>query len=1048
MARATAILTKTLKWGSVTLVALLLTLVLLAVGIDWNWVKPYIERFVSEQTGREFAIDGDLGIDLWSLQPSLRAERLRFENASWDEHPQMVKVGAFQTSIDLVQLVQGHVVIPGLMIDKPVVHLAKSRQGTPNWELKPGAKPKEPEKPPEIPAPEQPIEFPVIGRLLVTDGLVSYRDPINKADSTLTLAKLSGSTDGARGQVMLDGRGRLEEQPWRVTLRAGALAKLATSQAPCPVDVGLKVGATRAKVEGKIAEPVRLGGVDLDASLQGPGLAMFAPFFGKAAPKLPAYDLEGRITRTGTVWRLQSLVAKIGETDLKGEAAFEAGGERPFVKADLSTSHFDYADFAGLAPPSKPEKTSKKPKPLDLSSLRSLDAVINLRGDEIVTPAVALKDVRAGVRLRDGRLRVEPLAIGIGGGCVRAQAALDARSQPFNTKVQTEIQQVDLGKLRDLTQANEALEGIVDGHVEISVTGASKTQLKQNAGAGALAPIDSLIIDDSRLAYDTPDGKTTLRIAADTITRDGRRQLGIQGSGRYRGEPFNLDLQTDPLLALADTRTDKPYAIDLKASGANTEIALAGTLRQPLVLKAVDIKLSAQGSGTDRLAAALGKPLPNLPAYKVGGRVSREGARWIIDDFDGRIGDSDLQGDISLDTGGKKPFIKADLVSRRLDYADFTTVLGAESESEEKAPETKEPKPAAGKPAEPPFDLAPLERFNADLSFESKEIIAPNLPLKDIAIDLAVLDGRLEVEPFALGIGGGTIKGALSVDGATPIHGNLTTTIDQVDVQQIIEPFDLKSTFGVLDGHADMAIVGSTEAQIAAAAEQTALTFIHSLVIENTQLAYVDPNSGIDLDVSMHTTDAPNGAEPIMIDGSGRYQGEAFSLNVGAGSLLRLLEEIRPYPVEARAEVARTVARLKGDVTRPLGMKGLDLNLSIKGPNPTRLEKLAGLPLPDLPPYEIKGELFRDEAAWRLQGFKGAVGDSDLAGVIEVQTLRNPRPLIVADLVSRRLDLDDLGGLIGAAPDTGKDETESGKQEVEADTETRARRSCRAIQST
>ncbi|MBA2410313.1 MAG: AsmA family protein [Gammaproteobacteria bacterium] len=1036
MATATSILTRTLKWGSITLATLLLALVLLVIFLDWNWVKPYIERAVSEQTGREFAIDGDLDVDLWSWQPSLRAERIRFENAAWGNKPQMVQVGAFRTSVDLWRLVKGRVVIPELIIDWPVVRLAKSRRGTPNWELNPGAKPSAPAKQPqESPRLKQTTELPVIGRLVVTDGLVTYRDPATKANTRFTLANVNGSTGG---QVTLDGNGRLDKQAWRLYARAGAFEKLASAQAPYPIDLGLDVGDARTKVKGSIVKPMELGGAKVDVSLQGPGLAMFAPFFGNAAPELPAYDVQGRVVSANGTWRLRDFKATVGNSDLSGKAAFRTGGERPLVTADLVTRRFDYGDFAGLAPPSKPEK-KQKPTPLDLSALRDLDAIIKLRGDEIVSPAVALKDVRADVRLQDGRLRVEPIAVGIGGGRIRTQATLDARAQPFEANIRTDILRVDLATLREMANAGEALEGMVDGRFAISMTGASRAQMKQNAGTGALAAVDKLTVDDSQLAYDAPDSDTALRITADTTGSDGHRQIEIKGNGQYQGEPFKLDFHADPLLALADTQTEKPYAIDFKASGANTKLTATGTLRQPLALKAVDIKLSAQGDGTDRLAAALGKPLPDLPSYKVGGRVSREGARWLIDDFDGRVGMSDLQGDIALDTGGEKPFIRADFVSRKLDYADFTTMFGAESEDQKTAPDTEEPKPASERPAEPPFDLAPLQRFNADLSFKGKEIIAPNLQLQDIAIDIAVRDGRLEVEPFALGIGGGTIKGALNVDSATPIHGELTTTIDQVDVQKIAEALDLKSTFGVLDGHTEIAIVGSTEAQIAEAAEQTALTFIHSLVIEDTRFGYADPGNDMDIELAMRTTETSNGAEPIVIDGRGRYQGEAFSLNVGAGSLLRLLEEIRPYPVEARAEVAQTVARLKGDVTRPLDMKGLDLNLSTKGPNPSRLEKLAGLPLPDLPPYEIKGELFRDEGAWRVQGFKGTVGDSDLAGDIEVQTLRDPRPLIVADLVSRRLDLDDLGGLIGAAPDTGKGEAESGKQEVEANIESKSK---------
>ena len=617
MARAPKILTRTLKWGLITLVALLLALVLLAIFIDWNWAKPYIARFVSEQTGREFAIDSDLDVDLWSLEPRLRAQRIRFENAPWGKRAQMVEVDAFAVNVDLIALIKGRVIIPELIIDKPVAHLAKSRQGTPNWVLNPGEKPKEiTRQPEEAPAPLEPIELPVIGRLVITDGLITYRDPANQADTTFTLAKLHGSTDGVDGQVTLDGNGRLEEQPWRMAVRAGALKKLESARASYPVDVDLAVGDTRATVKGAIADPQRLRGVGLKVSLQGPGLAMLAPYFGKAAPKLPAYDVQGRVTQTAEVWRLRDFEATVGESDLHGEAAFDATGERPLVTADLRSRRLDYGDFADLAPPSKEKQ---KPKPLDLSLLRALDAIVNVRGDEIITPAVALRNVRTNIRLQDGRLRVRPLSVSIGGGKVSAQAMLDSRSQPFQAHVQTEIQQVDLGRLRAVASADEALEGIVDGHVEISAVGASRAQMKQNAGAGALAAIDSLIIDDSQLTYDAPGRDTALRVTADTIRRDGRRQIAIQGNGRYRGEPFKLDFRADPLLALADTQTDKPYAIDLEASGANTKITATGTLRQPLALKAVDIKLTAQGDGTDRLAAALGKPLPDLPPYKWAG---------------------------------------------------------------------------------------------------------------------------------------------------------------------------------------------------------------------------------------------------------------------------------------------------------------------------------------------------------------------------------------------------------------------------------------------
>ena len=42
-----AIAIKILKWIGIAVAALTLVLVLLAIFIDWNWVKPYVERAIS-----------------------------------------------------------------------------------------------------------------------------------------------------------------------------------------------------------------------------------------------------------------------------------------------------------------------------------------------------------------------------------------------------------------------------------------------------------------------------------------------------------------------------------------------------------------------------------------------------------------------------------------------------------------------------------------------------------------------------------------------------------------------------------------------------------------------------------------------------------------------------------------------------------------------------------------------------------------------------------------------------------------------------------------
>jgi AsmA family protein len=145
------------------------------------------------------------------------------------------------------------------------------------------------------------------------------------------------------------------------------------------------------------------------------------------------------------------------------------------------------------------------------------------------------------------------------------------------------------------------------------------------------------------------------------------------------------------------------------------------------------------------------------------------------------------------------------------------------------------------------------------------------------------------------------------------------------------------------------------------------------------------------------------------------------------------------YPIKAYAQAAKTQARLGGYVVGPLKLKGFNLSLWIKGPNPQRLHDLLGVPLPNLPPYEIKGRLLRQAEVWRFEDFQGTVRDSDLAGDIAIFTQRAPRPLLVADLVAHRLDFDDLGGLVGQAPKTGPVETASSRQKSKAKAQTKSK---------
>jgi uncharacterized protein involved in outer membrane biogenesis len=209
--------------------------------------------------------------------------------------------------------------------------------------------------------------------------------------------------------------------------------------------------------------------------------------------------------------------------------------------------------------------------------------------------------------------------------------------------------------------------------------------------------------------------------------------------------------------------------------------------------------------------------------------------------------------------------------------------------------------------------------------------------------------------------------------------------------------------------------------------DESARLQIGRLILDGAQLGYDDIRQKTRLSAelsSLNPSDNPTAspATPAQATGDalvfsvvGRFQGLPLKAKGKGGAVLALLDDSVPYPLDGEVTIGHTVARFSGQVTSLLKLTAINGQMALEGASLAQLYPLLGIAFPETRAYATRGQLVHSQQDWRYTKFSGRIGDSDVAGSLQVD-LQGKRPVLTADLVSRRLDLADLGPLIGAWP--------------------------------
>jgi uncharacterized protein involved in outer membrane biogenesis len=277
---------------------------------------------------------------------------------------------------------------------------------------------------------------------------------------------------------------------------------------------------------------------------------------------------------------------------------------------------------------------------------------------------------------------------------------------------------------------------------------------------------------------------------------------------------------------------EAPYRINVRASAGATHAHARGTLLDPLRLRGFDLQMKLSGRDMGDLYPLLGLAIPNTPPYSLDGRFSREGDVWHYRDFDGRIGDSDMHGDASVTTGGKRPYLRADLTSKRLDFDDLAGFVGGtpqvgrgETANTQQAMDAAEEQASARVLPDTPYDLTKLRAMDADVRLRAVRINAPSLPLDDMDAHLLLEGGMLKLDPLNFGVADGDIRSRIRMDARTDtIRTRADAKLAGLNLSKLLPKVELaQNAIGKISGEVGIegtgnsiaAMLGSSDGNIA-----------------------------------------------------------------------------------------------------------------------------------------------------------------------------------------------------------------------------------------
>ena len=290
-----------------------------------------------------------------------------------------------------------------------------------------------------------------------------------------------------------------------------------------------------------------------------------------------------------------------------------------------------------------------------------------------------------------------------------------------------------------------------------------------------LPPIKNFIINEGHLTVINLQHRLQFTGTVDAHERadSGRSAFALTGDGDLNGKKFQMLASGGPLL---NVRTSTPYPFNMTVMAGDTKITAKGRVLHPFDLGQVDAAMSISGRNLGDLYYLTSLTFPDTPAYHLTANVTRNVMVYDINRINGKIGGSDLEGKLKVDTRDHgRPNLTGNLSSRLLDFKDLGTLFGATAANAPTAPKMDmspmAPQAARRLLPDVPLDVERVRGMDAKVHYRALSVHTSNgMPLNQVSLGITLDHGLMTLDPIDFIFPRGHLIGSARIDARNAVQ--------------------------------------------------------------------------------------------------------------------------------------------------------------------------------------------------------------------------------------------------------------------------------------